>query len=119
MVRVKRGSVARKKRKKILKRAKGFRGSLRKLFRASKEAVYRSMAYATADRRSRKGDFRRLWNTRIAAAAKKEGSSYSRLIGALKKAKITINRKMLSDLAVNDGAVFKKILDAALGNNKR
>ncbi|MEK7377050.1 MAG: 50S ribosomal protein L20 [Candidatus Margulisiibacteriota bacterium] len=115
MVRVKRGNVARKKRKKILKRAKGFRGSLRKLFRASKQAVYHAMAYATADRRTRKGDFRRLWNVRIGAAAKKEGSSYSRMMGALKKANILINRKMLAELAVTDHEAFKKILETAQG----
>ncbi len=115
MVRVKRGNVARKKRKKVLNRAKGFRGSLRKMFRASKQAVYHAMSYATSDRRTKKGDFRRLWNVRIGIAAKKEGTSYSVLMGALKKARIAINRKMLADLAVSDHGAFKKIVEAALG----
>lgn len=115
MVRVKRGSVARKKRKKLLKRAKGFRGSLRRLYRAAKEAVYRSDSYATRDRRDRKGDFRALWNARINAAVRKHGLSYSVFINGLKKKKIVLNRKMLSDLAIFDKKAFAKIVEIAKG----
>ncbi|MCX5749840.1 MAG: 50S ribosomal protein L20 [Candidatus Saganbacteria bacterium] len=111
MVRVKRGFVARRKRKKVLKRAKGFRGSLSRLYRAAKQAVYHSQRYATADRRTRKGDFRALWNARINAAVRKYGLSYSRFINSLKKNKILLNRKMLSDLAIFDPKAFSKIVD--------
>ncbi len=115
MVRVKRGSVARKKRKKILKRAKGFRGSLGRLFRASKQAVYHAQKYATADRRTRKGDFRGLWNARINAAVRKLDMSYSKFINGLKKANVVINRKMLSDLAMSDPNAFLKLVEIARG----
>jgi len=111
MVRVKRGFVARRKRKKLLKRAKGFRGSLSRLYRAAKQAVYHSNKYATRDRRARKGDFRALWTARINAAVKKQGISYSRFINGLKKHKIALNRKMLSDIAIFDSKAFSKIVD--------
>jgi len=111
MVRVKRGFVARRRRKKLLKRAKGFRGSLSKLFRPSHQAVIRAMSYATAHRRKRKGDFRSLWITRINAAAREFGLTYGRLMNGLKKAKILIDRKMLAEMAVNDKGSFKKLAE--------
>ena len=115
MVRVKRGYVAKRRRKKILARAKGFRGSLRRLFRVSKETVYHSMKYATRDRRARKGDFRALWNIRINAGARKSGISYSKFINGLKKLNILINRKMLADMAIFDKPAFEKIVEMAKG----
>lgn len=115
MVRVKRGNVARKKRKKLLKRAKGFRGSLRRLYRASKQAVYHALKYATRDRRDKKGDFRTLWNARINAAVRKHDMSYSRFINALKTHKVLLNRKMLSELAIADKETFAKIVEMVKG----
>lgn len=113
MVRVKRGNVARRRRKKVLKRAKGFTGSLGKIFRPAKQAVTHAMLYATADRRTRKGNFRRLWITRIGAALKQFNLSYHKFINDLKKKKILLNRKMLADLAVFDPAAFKKVVERA------
>ena len=115
MVRVKRGYVARRRRKKLLKRAKGFRGSLSKLFRPSHQAVIRAMSYATAHRRKRKGDLRALWITRINAAARQNGLTYGRLMNALRKAKILIDRKMLAEMAVNDSDAFKKLAESVKG----
>ena len=109
MVRVKRGNVARQRRKKLLKRAKGFRGSLSKLFRPSHQAVIRAMSYATAHRRKRKGDMRAIWITRINAAARQIGMTYGQLINGLKKSNILIDRKMLAEMAVNDSDAFKKL----------
>jgi large subunit ribosomal protein L20 len=111
MVRVKRGSVARKRRKKLLKRAKGFRGSLGKLFRPSHQAVIRAMSYATAHRRKRKGDFRALWIARINAALRELGLTYGKFINGLKKANILINRKILAELAVKDKESFRKLAE--------
>ncbi|EKQ70942.1 LSU ribosomal protein L20P [Leptolyngbyaceae cyanobacterium JSC-12] len=113
MARVKRGNVARKRRKKILKLAKGFRGSHSKLFRTANQQVMKALRYAYADRRKRKRDFRRLWITRINAAARLHGMSYSQLIGNLKKAKVEINRKMLAQMAVLDPVGFSKLLELA------
>ncbi len=115
MVRVKRGFVARRKRKKVLKRAKGFRGSLRRLYRAAKQAVYHADRYSTKARRKKKGDFRALWNARINAAVRKHDMSYSVFINALKKKKIAINRKMLADLAIFDSAAFARIVELVKG----
>lgn len=112
MVRVKRGYVARRRRKKLLKRAKGFRGSLSKLFRPSHQAVIRAMSYATAHRRKRKGDMRALWITRINAAAREVGLTYGKLMHGLKKAKILIDRKMLAEMAVKDNAAFRKLAES-------
>jgi large subunit ribosomal protein L20 len=112
MVRVKRGYVARRRRKKLLKRAKGFRGSLSKLFRPSHQAVIRAMSYATAHRRKRKGDMRALWITRINAAAREIGMTYGRLMNGLKNAKILIDRKMLAEMAVNDREAFRKLAES-------
>ncbi|MBE7382602.1 MAG: 50S ribosomal protein L20 [Leptolyngbya sp. SIO1E4] len=113
MARVKRGNVARKRRKKILKLAKGFRGSHSKLFRTANQQVMKALRYAYRDRRCRKRDFRRLWITRINAAARTQGMSYSRLIGQLKKANIEINRKMLAQMAVLDPEGFNQVVEIA------
>ncbi|QZZ22618.1 50S ribosomal protein L20 [Leptothermofonsia sichuanensis E412] len=110
MARVKRGNVARKRRKKILKLAKGFRGSHHRLFRTANQQVMKALRYAYADRRKRKRDFRRLWITRINAAARQHGMSYSQLMGGLKKANIQLNRKMLAQMAVLDPAGFDQVL---------
>ncbi len=113
MTRVKRGNVARKRRKKILKLAKGFRGSHSKLFRTANQQVMKALRNAYRDRKKRKRDFRRLWITRINAAARQNGLSYSQLIGQLKKANIQLNRKMLAQLAVLDPASCHKVGEAA------
>ena len=113
MARVKRGNVARKRRKKILKLAKGFRGSHSRLFRTANQQVMKALRNAYRDRRKKKRDFRRLWITRINAAARLHGMSYSQLIGKLKKADILINRKMLAQLAVLDPDGFAKVLEKA------
>ncbi len=113
MTRVKRGNVARKRRKKILKLAKGFRGSHSKLFRTANQQVMKALRNAYRDRRKRKRDFRRLWITRINAAARIEGISYSKLTYQLKQANIEINRKMLAQLAVLDPAAFSEVVKIA------
>ena len=113
MTRVKRGNVARKRRKKILKLAKGFRGAHSKLFRTANQQVMKALRNAYRDRRKRKRDFRRLWITRINAAARQHGMSYSQLAGKLKKANIGLNRKMLAQLAVIDPQGFSKVVELA------
>lgn len=116
MTRVKRGNVARKRRNKILKLAKGFRGSHSTLFRTANQQVMKALRSAYRDRRNRKRDFRRLWITRINAAARLHGMSYSQLMGNLKKANIELNRKMLAQLAVLDPASFSKVAQLASGS---
>lgn len=118
MTRVKRGNVARKRRKKILKLAKGFRGSHSKLFRTANQQVMKALRNAYRDRRKRKRDFRRLWITRINAAARMNGVSYSQLLGLMKKADIQINRKMLAQLAVLDPTSFNKVVELATQTGK-
>jgi len=113
MARVKKGITKHRRHKKILKLAKGYRGAKSKLFRPANEQVLKSLAYAYAHRRDRKGDFRRLWITRINAAARMNGMSYSRMMNGLKKAGVEVNRKMLADLAVHDAAAFAKLVDVA------
>ena len=113
MARVKRGNVARKRRKKILKLAKGYRGAHSKLFRSANQQVMKALRYAYRDRRNKKRDFRRLWITRINAAARLNGTTYSRLIGDLKTANIQINRKMLAQMAVLDPNTFTKVVELA------
>ena len=113
MTRVKRGYVKRRRRKKVLHRAKGFRGSMGKLFRPAHQAVTDAMVYATRDRQTRKRDFRRLWIVRIGAAAKQLGISYSRLMAGLKRAKVGLDRKILADLAVRDPSAFSAIVQLA------
>ena len=104
---------AKQRRKKILKRAKGFVGGRGNQYVAAKEAVDRALAYAYRDRRNKKRDFRRLWITRINAAARINGLSYSHFINGLKKAEIEVDRKMLADLAVHDAGAFAKLAEAA------
>lgn len=114
MPRVKRGVTAHKKHKKVLQMAEGHRGTRSKLFRPAHESVMRSMAYMYRDRRNRKRDMRRLWITRINAAARIYGLSYSRLIHALQVAGIEVDRKILAEMAVNDLAAFGVIVKQAL-----
>jgi large subunit ribosomal protein L20 len=113
MPRVKRGFKARHRRNKVLKLAKGYRGARSKLFRSATEAVDRALNYAFRDRRVKKRDFRALWITRINAAARINGLSYSKLIHGLKLAKVEIDRKVMADLAVSDPKGFAAIADAA------
>jgi len=103
----------RRRRKKWLTRAKGFFGGRRRFYRTARETVQRALRFATAHRRRKKRDFRRLWITRITAACRQEGISYSRFISGLKKAKVLIDRKSLADLAVRDPGAFKKLVGIA------
>jgi large subunit ribosomal protein L20 len=112
-MRVKRGFKARRRRKKVLKLAKGFRGGHSKLFRTAADTVDRSLNYAYRDRRQRKRDFRRLWIARINAAARMHKLSYSKFIQGLKQAKIELDRKVLAELAISDPAGFAKIAELA------
>jgi len=104
---------SRKRRKRILLRAKGFRGFRSKLYRYAKDAVYKARQYEYRDRKKRKGQFRRLWIQRISAAVRNEGMTYSRFVEGLKAANIDADRKILADLAVNDPAAFSAIVEAA------
>lgn len=113
MARVKGGNVARKRRKKILKLAKGYYGAKHTLYKTAHEQVMNSYYYAFRDRRQKKRDFRKLWIARINAAARINGLSYSKLMHGLKLAEIEINRKMLADLAVHDEKGFTALADAA------
>ena len=113
MARIKGAVNAHKKRRKIMKLAKGYYGSKSKQYRAASEQVARSLRYAFKGRKLRKRDFRRLWITRINAAARLNGMSYSTFINGLKKHNITVNRKILADLAVNDAAAFTKLVEIA------
>ena len=118
MARVKRGVMAGRRHKKILGKAKGYYNARRKVFRAAKQAVIKAGQYAYRDRRQKKREFRALWITRINAAARLHGLSYSRMINGLMKAEVEIDRKMLADLAVHDAAAFGAIAvqaKAALG----
>jgi len=114
--RAKGGIVTRRRHKKILKLAKGYWGRKSKIFRPANQQVMKSLAYAYRDRRVRKREFRQLWITRINAAARQNGLSYSRLMSGLKKAGVDINRKMLADLAVNDQKVFSELVAVAKQN---
>lgn len=113
MARTKHSVTSHKRKKKILKQAKGFTGGRGKLFRTAKEAVNRSLSYAYRDRRTRKRDFRKLWIARINAAARLNGMSYSRFINGLKKSNIEINRKLIAEMAVNDSEGFSKLAEVA------
>ncbi|AQQ52834.1 50S ribosomal protein L20 [Planococcus lenghuensis] len=113
MPRVKGGTVTRKRRKKVIKLAKGYYGSKHTLFKVANQQVMKSGQYAYRDRRQKKRDFRKLWITRINAAARINGLSYSRLMHGLKVAGIDVNRKMLADLAVTDAAAFAALADQA------
>jgi large subunit ribosomal protein L20 len=113
MPRVKRGFKARRRRNKVLKLAKGYRGARGKLFRSATEAVDRGLNYAYRDRRTKKRDFRALWIARINAAARMEGLSYSRLVHGLKQADIALDRKILAEIAVTDPVGFREIVGKA------
>jgi large subunit ribosomal protein L20 len=113
MTRVKRGVVARRRHKKVLKLAKGYYGARSRVFRVAKQAVIKAGQYAYRDRRNRKRQFRALWIQRITAGARVNGMSYSRFVGGLKKAGIEIDRKVLADLAVHEKAAFAAIVEKA------
>ena len=113
MARVKRGNVLRKRHKKILKLAKSFKGSRSRLFIVANQAVMKALKFQYRDRRNKKRMFRRLWISRINAAVRQHGLSYSRFINALDKANIAVNRKILANIAVTDPEAFKKVVDIA------
>jgi large subunit ribosomal protein L20 len=113
MARIKRGVMKAKNRRKVMKMVKGFRAARSRNYRVANEALLHSLSYAFRDRRVRKRDFRSLWISRINAAARREGLSYSRLIDGLRKSGVTLNRKALADLAVSDSAAFDSLLAVA------
>lgn len=113
MPRVSRGFKARRRRNRVLKMAKGYVGGRHRLIRSASEAVDRALNYAFRDRRQKKRDFRKLWIARISAAAKMNGLSYSKLIGGLKKAKIDLDRKILSNMAILDPSAFTQLTKLA------
>ena len=114
MARVKRAVHGKKNHKKVLDRAKGYKGARSRRFKTANEQVMHAMQDAYRDRRARKGEFRRLWIQRINAAARVNGTTYSQLIAGLKAAEIDIDRKMLAEMAVNDPAAFSQLVDSAL-----
>ena len=116
MPRVKTGVTAHRRHKKILKPAKGYKGSKSKQFKKANETVMKALYYARRDRRAKKGVFRRLWIARINAAARANGISYSRLIAGLTKAGVEVNRKMLADLAISDANAFAQLVAVAKEN---
>jgi len=113
MARVKRGVVARRRHKKILKQAKGYYGARSRVFRVAKQAVIKAGQYAYRDRRQRKRQFRQLWIARINAGARQNGLSYSKFINGLKLASVEIDRKIMADLAVNEKAAFAALVEKA------
>ena len=113
MARIKRATMTHKRRKKVLKLAKGYFGAKSKQFRTAKQAVMKSGQYAYIGRKQKKRDFRRLWITRISAACKANGMNYSTFINGLKKADITLNRKMLSEIAIHDPSAFTALVEKA------
>ena len=113
MARVKRSVTAQKKRREVLERASGYRGQRSRLYRKAKEQVTHSLVYAYADRRTRKGDFRRLWIQRINAGARANGMTYNRFIQGLKVAGVEVDRRILAELAVNDPAAFTALVEVA------
>ena len=113
MPRVKRGHTARKRRKKVLKKAKGYYGGRHRYFKHAKETVHRAWQYQYRDRRQKKRDFRKLWITRINAAARQHDMNYSRFMGGLNKAGVELNRKMLAQIAVFDPEGFEQIVEVA------
>jgi large subunit ribosomal protein L20 len=116
MARVKRSVNAQKKRREVLEDASGYRGQRSRLYRKAKEQLLHSYTYAYRDRKARKGDFRSLWIQRINAAARAEGMTYNRFINGLKLAGVEVDRKILADLAVTDGATFAKLVAIAKEN---
>ncbi len=117
MPRVTRGFKARRRRNRVLKLAKGFRGGRHKLYRTATEAVDRALVYAYRDRRTKKRDFRRLWITRISAGAKMNGTSYSKLMGGLNKAGVDLDRKVLANMAILDPNAFSEVVKIAAEAN--
>jgi large subunit ribosomal protein L20 len=113
MARVKRAVHARKKHRKVMARAKGYKGAKSRRYKVANEQVMHSMQYAYRDRRARKGEFRRLWITRINAAARQHGTTYSQLIAGLKAAEFEVDRKMLAEIAVSDPEAFAQIVELA------
>ena len=113
MTRIKRGTVKKRKHKKILKEARGYYGAKKRSYRLAKEQLLKSLKYSYIDRKNRKRTFRRLWITRINAAARLNGISYNEFINGLKKASVEINRKMLSEIAVKDPTAFQKLTEVA------
>ena len=113
MARIKGAKMTRKRRNKVLKLAKGYYGSKHSLFKTAKQAVMKSGNYAFIGRKQKKRDFRRLWITRISAACKANGTNYSTFMNGLKKANITLNRKMLSEIAIADPAAFTALVEQA------
>ena len=114
MARVKTARITRKKHKKVLKQAKGYFGAKRYRFRNANQAVLKSLSYAYVGRKDKKSDFRKLWITRINAAARMNGTTYSKLMAGLKKNNISINRKMLAELAVSDEVAFAELVKKAI-----
>jgi large subunit ribosomal protein L20 len=115
MARVKRGMMAHKRHKKLLRQAEGHQQGRRKIYRLAKESLLHALSYQTRDRKTRKRDMRRLWITRINAGARANGMSYSVLIAGLARANVAVDRKILAELAVNDAASFKTLVDVARG----
>jgi large subunit ribosomal protein L20 len=113
MARVKGGVTARKRHKRVLKLAKGYFGAKSRQYKTANQAVMKSLSYAYRDRKVKKRDFRKLWITRINAAARQDGMSYSKFINGLKKAGIELNRKILADMAVHDKVAFTKLVEQA------
>jgi len=113
MARVKRAINAKKKRRKVLERASGYKGARSRRYRTGREQVMHSMQYAYRDRRARKGQFRRLWIQRINAAARQNGTTYSRFVAGLKAADVEVDRKMLAEMAVSDPAAFTSLVEVA------
>ncbi len=118
MARVKGAMATKKRRNRVLKLAKGYRGAKSKQFRTAKQAVMKSMNYSYSGRKQRKREFRKLWIVRINAAARMNDMSYSRFMNGLKNANITMNRKMLSDIAIHDPAAFTQLVETAKANIK-
>lgn len=113
MARARGSSNSRARHRRVLERAKGYRGAKSRSYRAANEQVMKSLQYAYRDRRARKGEFRRLWITRINAAARENGTTYSQLIAGLRAAEFEVDRKMLADIAVNDPETFRQIVEMA------
>lgn len=113
MARIKGAMSAKKRHKKILKLAKGYVGARSKVYKVAKQSVMKALDYAYIGRKQKKRDFRRLWITRISAACKMNGINYSQFMNGLKKADITLNRKMLSEIAINDAAAFTQLVEKA------
>ena len=118
MARVKRGVIAGRRHKKVLAKAKGYYNARRKVYRTAKQAVIKAGQYAYRDRRAKKRDFRALWITRINAACRINGTTYSKLMGALKTSEIELDRKVLADMAVNDPNSFKQLTELAVAAAK-